>query len=200
MTMTSITTKRTFLGQTFPGGPLRAITLAMAVLAVVSFAAAGWFGLSWYRAAHDESLALGMVREAVLQDSQQAAFTLNSLDYRSVQDGLTLWEQSAAGSLLTELQANRNTYVGAITESKTITTAKVLDTAIATLDERSGTAQALVGIDVTSQTDQRDPSCVHRRIRLDMIRVGDAWKVATLVPVGAVYPKPGPCTASSSPK
>ncbi|MDQ4104045.1 MAG: hypothetical protein M3186_10170 [Actinomycetota bacterium] len=198
--MTSIANQRTSPGRTVLGGPLRTVTIAVAVAAVVAFAAAGWFGLSWYRAAHDESLALGMTREAVLQDSQRAAFNLNSLDYRSVQDGLTLWEQSAAGPLLTELQANRNTYVGAITESKTITTARVLDAAVAALDERSGTAQVLAGVDVTSQTDQRDPSCVHRRIRLEMIRVGDAWKVGTLAPVGDIYPEPGPCTASSSPK
>ncbi len=198
--MTSIATKRTFLVQIFRGGPLRMATLAVAVLVMIAFAVAGWFGLLWYRAAHDESLALGMVREAVLRDSQRAAFTLNSLDYRQVQDGLTLWEQSAAGPLLTELQANRNTYVGAITESKTIITARVLDTAVAALDERSGTAQVLVGVDVTSQIDQRDPSCAHRRVRLEMIRVGDAWKVGTLTPVGDAYPDPGPCAGSSSPR
>lgn len=197
--MTSIATRRTVLGRMFLSGPLRTATSAVAVLAVLAFTAAGWFGLSWYRAAHDESLALGMTREAVLQDSQRAAFNLNSLDYRSVQDGLALWEQSAAGPLLTELQANRNTYVGAITESKTITTARVADAAVATLDERSGTAQVLAGVDVTSQTDQQDPSCVHRRIRLEMIRVGDTWKVGTLAPVGDIYPEPGPCTAASSP-
>lgn len=76
----------------FLDGPLRTAT---GVLAAVALLAAGWFGLSWYRAAHDESLALRMTRDTVLQDGQQATVNLNTLDYRRVQDGLTLWEQSA---------------------------------------------------------------------------------------------------------
>ncbi len=203
--MTSIAAKRNFLrrmapGRDFPGGPLRTATLTVAVVAVVAFAAAGWFGVSWYRAAHDETLALGMDRDAVLRDAQLATLTLNTLDYRRVQDGLTLWEQSAAGSLLTQLKANRATYAKAITDSTTISTAKVLDAAVASLDERSGTAQVFVGVDVTSQSDQGDPSCVHRRARLDMIRAGNAWKAGGLDPVGDAYSEPGPCPPASSPK
>lgn len=203
--MTSIVTKRNFsgrtvLGRTMHGGPLRTAALAVAVVAVVAFAAAGWFGVSWYRAAHDKSLALGMDRDAVLRDAQLATLTLNTLDYRRVQDGLTLWEQSAAGSLLTQLKANRVTYVKAITDSMTTSTAEVLDAAVAALDERSGTAQVFVGVDVTSQSEQGDPSCVHRRARLDMIRAGNAWKAGALDPVGDAYSEAGPCAPAPSPK
>jgi Mce-associated membrane protein len=205
MTMTSIATKRNFpgrtvLGLTTHGGPLRTAALVVAVVAVVAFAAAGWFGVSWYRAAHDKSLALGMDRDAVLRDAQLATFTLNTLDYRRVQDGLTLWEQSAAGPLLTQLKTNRATYVKAITDSMTTSTAKVLDAAVAALDERSGTAQVFVGVDVTSQSEQGDPSCVHRRARLDMIRAGNAWKAGALDPVGDAYSEAGPCAPAPSPK
>ena len=70
------------------------------MVAVVAFAATGWFGVSWYRAAHGKSLAVGVDRDAVLADAQRAMVTLNTLDYRRVQDGLTLWEQSTTGSLL----------------------------------------------------------------------------------------------------
>lgn len=198
--MTSIATTRACAGRTFLGGPLRTATLVVAVVAVVAFAAAGWFGVSWYWAAHDKSLARGMDRDAVLRDAQRDTLNLNTLDYRQVQDGLTLWEQSAAGSLLTQLRANRNTYARAITDSATISTARVLDAAVASLDERSGTAQVLVGVDVTSQSEHGDPSCTHRRVRLEMIRTGDAWKVGTLAPVGDAYSEPGPCPPASSPK
>jgi Mce-associated membrane protein len=116
-----------------------------------------------------------------------------------VQDGLTLWEQSAAGPLLTQLRANRNTYARAITDSTTISIARVLDAAVASLDERAGTAQVFVGVDVTSQSEQGDPSCAHRRVRLEMIRAGNAWKVGTLAPVGDAYSEPGPCPPATSP-
>lgn len=197
--MTSIATTRTAPRLACLGGPLRSAVLVVAVVAVLAFAAASWFGVSWYRAAHDKSLALGMDRDAVLRDAQRATLNLDTLDYHRVQDGLTLWEQSAAGSLLTQLRANRNIYARAITDSAAISTARVLDAAVASLDERFGTAQVLVGVDVTSQSEQGDPSCTHRRVRLAMIRAGEAWKVGALTPVGDAYSEPGPCPAASSP-
>ena len=198
--MTSIATTRTASGRPLPGGPLRTAIMVVAVVAAVAFAAAGWFGVSWYRAAHDNSLSLGAARDDVLRDAQQSALTLNTLDYRRVQDGLTLWEQSAAGTLLTQLRANRNAYTRAITDSQASTTARVLDAAVASLNDGAGTAQVLVGVDVTSQADQGDPSCTHRRVRLDMVRVRHAWKVGSLAPIGDAYSEPGPCSPATSPK
>ncbi|MGH3550485.1 MAG: hypothetical protein ACRDQU_20675, partial [Pseudonocardiaceae bacterium] len=85
-------------------------------------------------------------------------------------------------------------------DSAASTTARVLDAAVASLNEGTGTAQVLVGVDVTSQADQGYPSCTHRRVRLDMVRVGDAWKVGTLAPVGDSYSEAGPCPPATSPK
>ncbi len=193
--MTSTAAIRAFLG-----GPLRTVTVVVAVLAAVALLAAGWFGLSWYRAAHDESLALGMARDVVLQDAQQATVNLNTLDYRRVQDGLTLWEQSATGTLLDEVRANRDTYARAITDAKTITTARTLDGAVAELDDRAGTARVLIGVDVTSHREQGDASCVRRRMQLEMRRGGSrgdaVWKVDKLAPVEAANPVPGACPAA----
>ena len=178
------------------GGPLRRATLAVAVLAVAGLVTAGWWGLSWYRAAHDESLALGMARDAVLRDAQQATINLNTLDYRRVQDGLTLWEQSATGSLLDEVRANRDTYARAITDAGTTTTARTLGSAVVELNESAGTARVLVGVDVTSQREHGNPSCVRRRIQLEMRHDGAVWKVDRLAPVGAANPVPGECPAA----
>ncbi|MGH3808958.1 MAG: MCE family protein [Pseudonocardiaceae bacterium] len=178
----------------FLDGPLRTAT---GVLAAVALLAAGWFGLSWYRAAHDESLALRMTRDTVLQDGQQATVNLNTLDYRRVQDGLTLWEQSATGALLDEMQANRDTYARAITDSKTTTTGRTLDGAVAELDERAGTARVLICVDVTSYREQGDASCVRRRMKLEMRRGGHVWKVDKLAPVDAASPVPGACPAAN---
>lgn len=198
--MSSSATTGTFLSRVFQNGPLRIAIVAVAVLAVVALAVAGWFGVAWYRAAHNQSLAAGADRDAVLRDAQQATASLNTLDFRRVQDGLTRWEQASAGSLLSQLKANRNTYAHAITESATTTTATVIDAAVASLDARAGTAAVLVGLDITSQAEDADPSCVHRRVRLQMIRTGDSWKAGALDPVGDSYSEAGLCPAPSSPK
>jgi Mce-associated membrane protein len=166
---------------------------------VLAVGAAGWFGMSWYRAAHDEALASGIARDTVLQDAQQATINLNTLDYRQVQNGLTLWEQSASGSLLDEVRANRATYARVITDSGITTTARILDGAVAELDERAGLARVLVGVDVTSVREHGETSCVRRRIQLEMRRAQAAWKVDKLAPVGVANPVPGGCLAAKSP-
>jgi Mce-associated membrane protein len=175
------------------------VTVLLAALACLAVSTAGWFGVSWYRAGHDGSLASGTARDAVLQDSQQAAINLNTLDHRQVQEGLSLWEQSATGSLLDEVRANRATYAQVITDSKTTTTARALDGAVAELDEHAGTARVLVGVDVTAVHAGGQPSCVRRRIELEMRRTGPVWKVGKLAPVGAANPVPGECSAVTQP-
>ncbi|MGH3973897.1 MAG: hypothetical protein ACRDS9_11320 [Pseudonocardiaceae bacterium] len=182
--------------RSFLSRPLRIATVVVAALVVVAFAVAGWFGVSWYRAAHDPSLTKGMARDAALQDARQAMINLNTIDYRRVQDGLALWEQSSAGSLLGEVRANRANYARAITDSKTITTAKVIDAAVAALDEGSGTARVLLGVDVTSKSDADGANCVRRRIQLDMRRDSDAWKVDKLEPIGQAHQIAGACPAT----
>lgn len=187
-------------GQSLPAGPLRVAIIVVAVLTLLAFLTAGGYGLAWYRAAHDRAYIVGVVRDEVRQDAQQAALTLNTLDYRRVQDALTLWEQVATGPMLADLRAKAPTYARAITEAETSTSARVLDVGVAALDERAGTAQVLVALDVTAESSRGEPTCTHRRVRLDMVRAGDTWKVTNLTPVGEVYPQPGACLPPSSPK
>jgi len=180
------------------GGPLRAATMVVAVLALVAWVTAGWFGVSWYRVAHDESITVAMVRDTVLQDAQQAAINVNTLDYRQVQGGFELWEQSATGTALEEFRKNRDAYVRTVTESKTTSTARVGDAAVAELNERAGTARVLVGVDVTYTPEQQEASCVRQRLQLQMKRTPDGWKVDQLAPIGPLQPAPGPCPAAGT--
>lgn len=177
------------------GGPLWIATIVVAAFALVAGVIAGWFGLSWFLAAQDEDIALGMVRDAALQDAQQAAINLNTLDHRRVQGGFELWEQSATGTALEEFRANRDTYLQTVTEAKTSSTARVRDAAVADLNDRSGTARVLVGVDVTYTPEQREASCVRQRLQLHMKRTPDGWKVEQLAPIGALNPVPGTCPA-----
>ena len=135
----------------------------------------------------------------MLNNAEQATINLNTLDYRRVQGGLALWEQSATGSLLDEVRANRATYAQVITDSKTATTARTLDGAVAELDEHAGTARVLVGVDVTAVHDGGEASCVRRRFQLQMQRAGSVWKVDKLAPVGAANPVPGTCSPVQPP-
>lgn len=181
------------------GGPLWIAAAVVAALALVSCLIAGWFGVAWLRAAQDEDIALGMVRDEVLEDAQQAAINLNTLDYRQVRGGFELWEQSATGPALEEFRANRDTYVQTVTEAKTSSTARVRDAAVADLNDRAGTARVLVGVDVTYQPEQGTPSCVRQRLQLHMKHTPEGWKVEQLAPIGGLDPVPGACAAGEPP-
>jgi hypothetical protein len=54
----------------------------------------------------------------------------------------------------------------------------------------------LVGVDVTSQREQGDASCVRRRMQLEMHRDGTLWKVERLAPIEAANPVLGTCPAA----
>lgn len=176
-----------------PHAALRTVVLAVAALAVAAIVTAAWFAVSWYRAAHDDALALGLTRDAALQDAQLVAVNLNTMDYEHVQGALDLREQSATGAALAEFRTNRDAYLRTVTESKTTSTARVRDAALADLDAAAGTAMALVGVDVTYQREHGDASCVRQRLQLDMRRTPAGWKVNQLAPIGALDPMPGPC-------
>jgi Mce-associated membrane protein len=177
-------------------GPLRMATLVAGALAGVACILAVWFGISWFRAAHDESIALAMARDAALRDAQQVAVNVNTLDYRQARGGFELWEQSATGTALEEFQQNRDAYLRTVTEAKMISTARALDGAVAELDNQAGTARVLVGVDVTRAPEQQQASCVRQRLMLEMKRTLHGWKVDQLAPVGPLEPVPGSCPAA----
>lgn len=175
------------------GGLLRTATRVVAVLALLVLLAAGWFGVSWYLATHDDGIALAQIREAVLRDARQAAINLNTLDHTQVDQGLDLWEQSSTGAVLDELRRNRGPYASAITDAGTSSTAAVVEAAVADLNQDAGTARVLVGVDVTYRPGDGGPSCVLQRLELEMQRVDTVWKVDQLAPVGRSTPIPGAC-------
>lgn len=176
---------RRYLNAAPRGGPLRVATTVVTVLVVLSCVAAGWYGVSWYRAAHDSSLDLAQTRDTVLRSAQQAAINLNTMDHRSVERGLDLWEQSATGDVLEEFRDNRDGYAQAITEARLRTEATVVDGAVAELDDRAGTARVLIGLDVTVIPDQGERSVARQRLHLEMRRTEAGWKVHLIAPIGS---------------
>lgn len=159
--------------------PRRILTVLVAVAAV----AAVVLGIFWAMALNSSSLALAKDRDAVLVDARQAAINLNTLNYKAVDAGLNLWEQSSTGAVLDEFKQNRAAYAKAVTDSKRSTVATVPDAAVAELDERSGVARVLIGVDVTVTPEGQAPVVTRQRLQLEMTRTDSGWKVSKLNPV-----------------
>src|SRR5579863_1941733 len=172
------------------GEPLVATALVLAVLAAL-FAA--WSGWSVYRASSSGPPAAAQLRDQVLQAGEQAVQNFNTLDYRKVAAGLALWEQSSTGPLHTEISAGRAQFTRQIEQTRTVTTARILDGALTALNSRSGTASIMVAVQITVTPASGTPATKQSRLLGTMTRTPSGWKLSALgqVPVGAASPSSG---------
>ena len=163
--------------------PLLASALVLCVLAA---AFAGWSGWSWYSAAH-AGTPPGQLRDQVLQAGEQAVQNFNTLDYRNVAQGLTLWEQSSTGILHSQIAAGRAQFERQIQQTKTVTTARILDGALTSLNPRAGTASLIVAIQITVTPAHGAPVTKQSRLEGQLARTASGWKLSALgqAPVGA---------------
>ncbi|WP_222854009.1 hypothetical protein [Fodinicola acaciae] len=159
------------------------VLAAAITLVVVAAAAAGWFGWSYQQAASDESLRYSALREDVLQAGEQAVQNLNTLDYRNASAGLAIWSQSTTGDLNQQLTSNRAQVLAQLQKAQTITTARVLEAALTTLDERAGTATILVALKITVTPANGAPADKSNRFEGQLTRTAAGWKLSAVGPV-----------------
>jgi Mce-associated membrane protein len=174
-------------GATEPGavgaGPDR-ITLATrvaAVLAGLGLVAVAVFGVLWWSAVHGSAATAAQARDDALAAARQIAVNLPTLDFHDVDKGLATWEASATGPLLEEFQKNHQQYAADIRKAQTVSTARLVDAALADLDVTAGKARAVTSVDVTTtQVVNGVPSLPltkQVRIQLELIRTPNAgWK------------------------
>ena len=162
-------------------GARRVLLVVVALAAVAALVS----GVLWLLAVNSGSLALSRDRDAVLVDAKQAAINMNTLDYKNVDAGLALWEQSSTGDLLAQIQKGRAEYAKAVSEAKRSTVATVPDAAVVELGDRAGVARVLVAIDVTVTPEGQAPVVSRQRLQLQMARTPEGWKVSNLSPVRA---------------
>jgi Mce-associated membrane protein len=164
---------------------LQRTATALLVLAALFSAWAGW---SWYAAAHDDSRAYSRTRDEVLQAGEQGVQNLNTLDYRSLGPGLKTWQDSTAGDLHQQITQGRAAFEQQVTKARTITRARILDAAVAELDERSGKARVLVAVEITVTPPDGDPAARQSRLVGELTRTSGGWKLSKLgqAPAGSI--------------
>ena len=164
--------------------PVVATALVLAILAAL-FAA--WSGWSWYRASTAGPPPDAQLRDHVLQAGEQAVQNFNTLDYRRVAAGLALWEQSSTGPLRTEISNGRAQFEQQIQQTKTITTARILDGALTALNPRAGTASIIVAVQITVTPTSGSPVTKQSRLVGTLAKTASGWKLSQLgqLPVGA---------------
>lgn len=172
------------------GSKVPQILLTAAIALVVAAAAVcGWFGVAWARAANDDSLSYSNARDEVNRVGANAVVTMNTLDYRKVDQGLADWEAATTGSLNDEIVKGKKTSRDAIVQAQSVTKATVLSSAVSELDDRAGQASILVALKVNVTVKGQQPADKFMRLAGKLQRTQDGWK---LYEIGQVpYLQPG---------
>ena len=165
--------------------PLLAAAAAL-LAAVVAFAA--WSGWSWLSAPRVPAAV--PVRDQALRAGEQAVLNFNTLDYRTIAQGLKLWEQSSTGALHNEVVAGQAAFEQQILQAKTTTTARILDGALTGLNVQAGTASIIVAVQITVTPASGSAATKQSRLAGQLVRTPAGWKLSALgqVPVGAAAP------------
>ncbi|MFJ9884393.1 nuclear transport factor 2 family protein [Streptomyces sp. NPDC091287] len=176
---------------TAPAGTARAgtrnpLVVAALALAVCAAGAAGWGGWLRYEATHDDAASFAQARDDALAAGEQAVQNMNTLDHRSLENGLDSWEQSTTGDLHSQLVDGRDAFAEQIAAAKTVSTAKVLSGAVTELDQRAGRAGVMVALRVTVTAPKGEPAVKESRLLGSLTRTADGWKLSALgqAPVG----------------
>jgi Mce-associated membrane protein len=155
----------------------RLFLTAAVALVVAATAVAGWFGVAWLRVANDDSLSFSQTRDEVNRVGQAAIVTMNNLDYRKVDQGLTDWETATTGNLHNEIVKAKKTSRDAIIQAQSVTRATVLSSAVSELDDRAGQASVLVALRVNVTVKGQQPTDKFMRLEGKLQRTADGWKL-----------------------
>jgi Mce-associated membrane protein len=167
----------------------KVLLTAAVALVVAAAAVAGWFGVAWFNAANDDSLAYSQVRDEVNRVGVAAVVTMNTLDFNKVDEGLKDWESATTGALHDEVIKGKKTSRDAIVAAQSVTQATPLSSAVSELDDRAGQASILVALKVHVTVKGEEPTDKYMRLAAKLQRTDDGWK---LYEIGRVaYLQPG---------
>jgi hypothetical protein len=121
---------------------------------------------------------IGAGRDDSLRTAEEAAVTLNTLDYKAVQQGLDRWEAVATTPLLDQLRTRRAEAAATAEKAKTASTAKVLAAAVSKVNPDASSADVLVVVEVTTTDAKNATSTKQLRERLSVLQTAQGWKIS----------------------
>ena len=165
--------------------PLIVTASALLAAAVVFAAFTGWAWLSAPRAS-----AAAPNRDEALRAGEQAVLNFNTISYRSVGKDLNLWAQSSTGPLHRQIMTGRAAFEQQIRQARTVTTARILDAALTSLNPRARTARIIVALQLTVTSAGGTAVTKQSRLAGELTRTPAGWKLSQLgqVPVQASAP------------
>ncbi|MFF4242632.1 hypothetical protein ACFYYL_42780 [Actinomadura geliboluensis] len=150
------------------------------LVTLIAAGAAAWFGWSYHAASGDDSMAFAAERDRVLAVAGQEIVNLNTLDYRQVDAGLKVWQDSATAQLYDQIVQGRERLKTEVQKAKTTSTAKILESGLTELDTRAGKAAVIAAVRITITGADGKPVDNTRRFAGQLTRTSDGWKLSAL--------------------
>jgi Mce-associated membrane protein len=162
-----------------PTGSRRGRARWALVLVAALVAASGVF--MWWQADHDPDRAAAETRDTVLIEARQAIETMNTLDYRSVDQGVKAWSQVTTGTLKDQLAGVSAEDRQLLADQKKISTGRVADAAVIDVDDDTATVIAAVEVTVKDAAKpDSEPTVKRNRFSADLVKTGGRWKLESL--------------------
>lgn len=156
-----------------------------AVLAVLAFGYAAYSGVAWYSASRSAEAQFAATRDEALRSGQVGVANFLTLDYRKVDEDLQRWLSSSTGPLRAEIDKDKDSRRQQLVEAKSVTTSRVLDSAITELDDRTGKASMIAVVESTvTPADGKAVTKINRYLT-ELTRTDDGWKLSQLGPLRA---------------
>lgn len=162
--------------------PLRITLVVLSVVAVVATGVTGW---AWYSAANDGKISYAHSRDDVLAQGDRAIVSLNTLDYKDVNGGFDRWLKVTTGQLAEGINKGRADDTKRIQDAKTVTSARVLGSAVTEVDSQAGKARMIAAVEITVTPVQGQPALKRSRFEAQLDRTDQGWKLSSLQPVAA---------------
>lgn len=165
-------------------GRRRRVSMIALLVASALVMASGLF--AWWQASNDDEVDRAETRDAVLIAGRQHIETMQSLDYRKVEQGLKAWDAATTGTLNDQIKAITTDEQKLLVDQKKVSTGKVVDAAVLELDKNTATVIAAVEVTVTDGADpDAEPTVKRNRFSADLVLVRGSWKLENIgqVPV-----------------
>ncbi len=124
------------------------------------------------------------VRDAALLAARQDIVVLNSLDYRNLDQGLNRWLAASTGTLHASFEHITAADRKRITDAKSVTTARIVEAAVVSLDATNGNATVIASVELTVTPPSGKAVIKRERQQADVTRIDGMWKISALQQVG----------------
>lgn len=152
----------------------------LVVLTALAVLAAGWFGWSWWSAAHDDGTSLAHDRDAVLEAASADLVVLNTIDHRTAAADVDKWISVTTGRLGKDLADDRQVQLDRAVSTQTIASASLKQAAVTELNPAAGTARVIAVVDVLVATGGAPAAPNISRLNVDLSRTEAGWKVSAI--------------------